>query len=293
MTELWQQILSGLSTGCIYAGLGLAISVVYQGTGVFNFAQGVMAAFSAYLAWELVGRGLPFWLAFVLVVLASFVLGGVMERVLIRPVEAAPPLVVITVTAGLLIGIQAVIGLIWGQDPKRLDSPFGTGIVHVFGAVLTAQQIGSAGVVAVVLIATAAFFRFTDLGLRMKAAAQNPASARLLGINVSWMLAFGWGLAAAVGGVAGIAFAPTLGVAPDMLDGALLLALAAVTLGGFDSRLGAVVGGLTLGVAANLASRYVPGVRGDLQLLVPFAVIFLVLLLRPQGLFGSAQSVRA
>lgn len=293
MSELWQQVLSGLGTGFIYAGLALAISVVYQGTGVLNFAQGVMATVSAYLAWSLVTQGFSFWVALGLVVLISFVLGAAVERVFIRPVEGASPLVLITVTAGLLVGLQAVVSIIWGEDPQRLDTPFGGGRVTVLGAVLTAQQVGSAAVVLVTLLLAGAFFRFTTLGLRMRAAAQNPASAALLAIDVGRMLALGWGLAAAVGAVAGVVFAPTLGISPAMLDSSLLLALAAATLGGFESRAGAVVGGLVLGVASNLASRYVPGIQGDLQLLVPFAVIFVVLLVRPQGLFGRVSSVRA
>lgn len=293
MSELWQQVLSGLSTGFIYASLALAISVVYQGTGVFNFAQGVMATVSAYLAWTLVTQGLNFWAALFAVLAVSFAFGAVVERVFIRPVEGSTPLVLITVTAGLLIGLQAIVSIIWGEDPRRFESPFGGSSVRVLGAVLTAQQIGSAAIVLVTLLLAAAFFRFTDLGLRMKAAAQNPASARLLGIDVGRMLALGWALAAAVGAVAGVVFAPTLGISPGMMDSSLLLALAAATLGGFESRLGAVIGGLVLGVTANLASRYIPGISGDLQLLVPFTVIFVVLLVRPQGIFGRASSVRA
>jgi branched-chain amino acid transport system permease protein len=293
MTELWQQILSGLGTGFIYAGLALAISVVYQGTGVVNLAQGVMATASAYGAWSLVSHGMSFWVAMVIVLAASFVLGAATERVFIRPVEGSTPLVMITVTVGLLIGFQAAISLIWGEDPQQLASPFGDGTVDVFGATLTAQQVGSAGVVLATLLVAGAFFRFTNVGLRMRAAAQNPASAGLLAIDVGRMLALGWGLAATVGAVAGVIFAPTLGVSPSMMDGSLLLALAAATLGGLESRMGAVIGGLFLGVAANLASRYVPGIGGDLQLVVPFAVIFVVLLVRPQGLFGRVSSVRA
>ncbi|RBY91361.1 branched-chain amino acid ABC transporter permease [Blastococcus sp. TF02A-30] len=293
MTELWQQILSGLGSGFIYASLALAICLVFQGTGAVNFAQGVMATASAYVAWTLVTRGMPFWLAFVLALVASFIVGALIERVFIRPVEGSSPLVMLTVTVALLIGLQAVVALIWGDDPQQLESPFGGGSVEVLGARLTAQQLGAAAVVLVTLLLAGAFFRFTTLGLRMRAAAQNPASARLLSIDVGRMLALGWGLAATVGAVAGVIFAPTLGVSPAMMDSSLLLALAAATLGGFESRVGAVVGGLVLGVAANLASRYVPGIGSDLQLVVPFAVIFLVLLLRPQGLFGRASSVRA
>lgn len=293
MSELWQQVLSGLSTGFIYASIALAISVVYQGTGVFNFAQGVMATGSAYVAWSLVTHGLAFWVALLVVLAVSFVFGAATERIFIRPVEGASPLVLITVTAGLLIGMQALIAIIWGDDPQRLESPFGDGSFHLLGAAVTAQQLGSAGVVLVTLLLAGAFFRFTDLGLRMKAAAQNPASARLLAIDVGRMLALGWGLAATVGAIAGVVFAPTLGISPGMMDSSLLLALAAATLGGFESRIGAVLGGLALGVASNLASRYAPGIHGDLQLVVPFAVIFVVLLVRPQGIFGRVSSVRA
>jgi branched-chain amino acid transport system permease protein len=293
VTELWQQILSGLGTGFIYASLALAISVIYRGTGVLNFAQGVMATVSAYLAWTLVTHGMSFWLALPIVLVASFLLGAVTERVLVRPVEGASPLTILTVTAALLVGFQATVAVIWGNDPQRLDSPFGSGRIDVLGAVLTAQQVGSALVVLGMLLLTGAFFRFTTLGLRMRAAALNPPSARLLAIDVGRMLSLGWGLAAAVGAVAGAVFAPTLGVSPGMMDSSLLLALAAATLGGFESNLGAVVGGLVLGVAATLASRYVPGLGGDLQLVVPFVVIFVVLLVRPQGLFGRLGNVRA
>jgi branched-chain amino acid transport system permease protein len=293
VTELWQQILSGLGTGFVYASLALAISVVFQGTGVVNFAQGALATVSAYLAWTLVTHGVNFWVALPIVVVASFLIGAAIERVLVRPVEGAGPLTLLTVTAALLIGLQSVVAIIWGDDPQRLDSPFAGGPVEVLGAVLTAQQLGSAAVVLGTLLLAGAFFRFTTLGLRMRAAAQNPASARLLAIDVGRMLALGWGLAAAVGAIAGAVFAPTLGVSPGMMDGALLLALAAATLGGFESHAGAVVGGLVLGVATNLASRYVPGLGGDLQLVVPFVVIFVVLLVRPQGLFGRLGSVRA
>ena len=293
MTELWQQVLSGLGSGFIYASLALAICLVFQGTGAVNFAQGVMATASAYVAWTLVTNGMDFWLALVIVLAGSFLMGALIERVFIRPVEGSSPLVMLTVTVALLIGLQAVVALIWGDDPRQMESPFGGGSIEVLGARLTSQQLGAAAVVLVTLLLAGAFFRFTSLGLRMRAAAQNPASARLLAIDVGRMLALGWGLAATVGAVAGVIFAPTLGVSPAMMDSSLLLALAAATLGGFESRIGAVVGGLVLGVAANLASRYVPGIGSDLQLVVPFAVIFLVLLLRPQGLFGRVSSVRA
>jgi len=143
-----------------------------------------------------------------------------------------------------------------------------------------------------VLLVVGALFRFTAVGLRMRAAAQNPDSSRLLGIRVGWTLAIGWGVAAAVGGVAGVMAAPVIGISPDMMSSTLLLAFAAAALGGFDSRGGAVVGGLFLGVASSLTAGYVPSLGGDLNAVVPFAVIVAVLLVRPQGLFGRPTSLR-
>lgn len=293
MIELLQQVLNGLATGAVYAGLALAVSVAFQGTGMLNFGQGAMATLSAYAAYEFISHGLSFWLALPLVVVLSFLGGALMERVLVRPVEGATPLALLTVSAGLLLGLSGVMGVVWGTIPRSLASPFGNGVVRVGGVTLTLQQIGAVGLVAAMMLVVGAFFRFTSLGLQLRAVAQNPASSRLLGISVGRMLALGWGLAAAVGAVAGLVAAPSLSLIPEMMDNALLLSLAAATLGGFESRLGAVVGGLLLGVSANLASRYVPGLGGDLQLVVPLAVIFVVLLTKPAGLFGRASAVRA
>jgi branched-chain amino acid transport system permease protein len=292
MTELIQQIVSGLAIGLVYAGLALALSVVFQGTGVLNFAQGEMAALSAFCAWALVSGGLSIWLAMPLVITGSFLAGVVVERVFIRPVEQAPELDILIVTLALYLAVNATTGAIWGYLPKRLDGPFGDGVLHLGGVVLTAQQLGMAGVLAVVLVAVGALFRFTSVGLRMRAAAQQPASSRLLGIRVGWMLALGWGVAAAVGAVAGMMAAPVIGVSPDMMSAPLLLAFSAAALGGFESRAGAVIGGLMIGVLSSLAAGYVPGLGGDLNAVVPFGVIVAVLLVRPSGLFGRPSTLR-
>ncbi|MFB4295154.1 branched-chain amino acid ABC transporter permease [Actinomadura sp. NTSP31] len=293
MTELIQQILAGLATGVIYAGLALALGVVFQGTGMLNLAQGELATLSAFAAWSLIDAGLPFWGAFPLAVLLSAVLGAAIERVLVRPVEGSGPMVLLAAGAAMLLGINALMALGWGTDPKTFASPFGASSVGFGDVRLTSQQAGAAALVLVTMGVIAALFRFTPVGLKLRAVATNPASARLLGIRTGRILALGWALAGAVGGVAGIAAAPVVGLSPDMMSGPLLLALAAATLGGMTSRAGAVVGGLVIGVAGSLASRYVPGLGGDLQLVVPFGIIFAVLLLRPQGLFGRAATVRA
>lgn len=293
MSVLLQQVLSGIATGFIYGGLALALVVVFEGTGVLNFAQGELATVSAFLAWQFLGVGLGFWAAFALAVLASMVMGVVVERVFIRPVEQAPHLTILIVTLALFLGVNAVTGLVWGFLGKTMASPFGSGAVHVAGAALTLQRLGMALVVVITLLAVGAFFRYTSTGLKMRAAAMNPASSRYLAINVGWMLALGWGIAAGVGAVAGIVSAPITGIHPDMMGGTLLLAFAAFALGGSGSRLGAVVGGLLIGVLTNLGVTYVPFLGGELANLVPFTVIVLVLFLRPQGLFGRRSAVRS
>jgi len=293
MTFFLQQMLSGLATGFIYAGLALALSVVFEGTGVLNFAQGELAAFSALLAWTFLSIGMSFWLAFALTVVASFGMGVVIERVLIRPVEQAPHLTILIVTLALMLGVNALSGLFWGFMGKSVASPFGEGAVRLIGAAVTRPQIGIAGVILATLLVVGAFYRYTTLGLMIRAAAMNPLSSRYLGINVGWMLAIGWGIAAAVGAVAGIISAPITGVSPDTMSGTLLLAFAAFTLGGVGSRLGAVVGGLIVGLLTNLAITYIPFLQGDLANMVPFALIIAVLYLRPQGLFGRRLAVRS
>lgn len=293
MEEFIQQVFSGLAVGMVYGGLALALCVSFQGTGVLNFAQGELAAFATLCAWQLIDDGVPFWLAFAITVAGSFVFGMLIERVFIRPVEGEHHLSMLVITLGLLFGVNAVMGIIWGFLPKQLESPFGGGVLGVGGAILTAQQIGMALTILLVIGGIGAFFRFTDAGLRMRAAAQNPQSSRLLGIRVGRQLMVGWGLAAAVGAVAGVMSAPVIGTGPDMMSNVILLGFAAAALGGFTSRGGAVLGGLVVGVTTNLASAYVPGLGGDLSLVVPFLLITGVLLFRPQGMFGRAVATRA
>jgi branched-chain amino acid transport system permease protein len=292
MTEFLQQIVTGISVGLVYGGLALALNVVFQGTGVMNFAQGEMAAFSAFCAWALVASGVSIWLALPIVAIVAFFAGVAVERVFIRPVESGEELDILIVTVGLYLLINASTGAVWGFLPKSLESPFGEGVIHVGGVLITAQQLGMAAILLLVVIAVGALFRFTAIGLRIRAAAQLPTSSRLLGIRVGRMLAVGWGIAAAIGAIAGVMAAPVIGISPDMMQAPLLLAFAAAALGGFESRIGAVVGGVLIGVFSSLAAAYVPGLGGDLNAVVPLAVIVLVLLVRPQGLFGRSSVLR-
>jgi len=281
-----QQVVSGLATGGIYAALALALVMIYQATDVVNFAQGEMAMFSTYLAWTFLQAGMPYWVAFCCTVALAFVAGLVIERVVIRPVENAPILSIVIVTLGLLVILNSTAGWIYSYIQKPFPSPFPSKPIRIGNIVFGAHDLGAIGVTLVVLALLFAFFRYTTLGLAMRAAAQNPASSRLCGIRVSWMLALGWGLAAAFGAVAGIMVAPVVFLDPNMMVGIQLYAFAAATVGGFTSPLGAVVGGLLVGVTENLVGTYVSFIGTELKLTVALAMIIVVLLVRPSGLFG-------
>jgi len=282
------QVLAGLATGGIYASLALALVMIYQATDVVNFAQGEMAMFATYLAWSMLNAGLPYWLAFVATLAIAFVGGVVIQRVIIRPVEGAPILTIVIVTLGLLVILNSVAGWIWTYLQKPFPSPFSSEPFRVGGIVIGSHDVGEIAVTLVVLSLLFAFFRFTPLGLAMRAAAQNPVSSRLAGIRVGWMLALGWGLAAVFGAVAGLMVAPVLTLDPNMMGGIQIYAFAAATLGGFGSPVGAVIGGFIVGITENLVGTYVSFIGTELKLTVALAMIIVVLLVRPAGLFGRA-----
>jgi branched-chain amino acid transport system permease protein len=284
MHQFLQQIFSGLAAGAIYASVALALVMIYRATDLVNFAQGEMAMFSTYIAWTLVNAGLPFWLAFLITLVVSFAGGMAIERVLIRPVENAPVLAAVVVTIGLLLIFNSVAGWIYSYTVQDFPSPFPDR--PVFGALMTTRDLGVIAVTLLMLVLLFVFFRFTSTGLAMRAAAQNPESARLCGIPVGRMLAIGWGLAAAIGATAGIMVAPVLFLDPNMMGGVLIYAFAGALLGGITSPVGAVAGGLIVGVTENLVGTYL--IASQLKLTVAFALIILVLVFRPNGLFGTA-----
>ena len=284
-----QQVVSGLATGGIYASLALALVMIYQATDVVNFAQGEMAMFSTYLAWTMLNAGWPYWLAFLATLAIAFVGGVVIERVVIRPVESAPILAIVIVTIGLLVILNSMAGWIWSYIQKPFPSPFPKDPIQVGNIITGAHDVGEIAVTLAVLLCLYLFFRYTPLGLAMRAAAQNPVSSRLCGIRVSWMLALGWGLAALFGAVAGMMVAPVVFLDPNMMGGIQIYAFAAATVGGFTSPGGAVLGGFLVGVVENLVGTYVSFIGTELKLTVALAMIIVVLLVRPSGLFGRAQ----
>jgi branched-chain amino acid transport system permease protein len=289
MEALLHQVFAGLANGAIYASLALALVTIYRVTRFVNFAQGEIALTSTYAAWAMIEAGVPYWAAFAVTVVASFAFGVVIERVVIRPASRAPALSVVIVFIGLMVALNSVTGWTFGYEthsfpsPFPAEPPFGN---HYVGS----HELGVVGVRLAMLGLVYAFFRFTTLGLVMRAVADSAESSRLAGIRVERALALGWGLAASTGAVAGILIAPIVFLDPSMMSGVMLYAFAAALLGGIDSPGGAVVGGLVLGVLENLMGAYVVGT--ELKLTVALAVIVGVLAIRPSGLFGQPAAAR-
>jgi len=282
------QVMSGIANGSIYASVALALVMIYQATHHINFAQGEMATFSTYVALALIHLGFSYWLAFIITVALSFAAGMVIERLLMRPMMDAPVLSSVGVFIGLLLVINACSGWFFGYTIKQFPSPFPS--EPLLGGYVSGHEIGSTAVTLAVLMAVYLFFRHTRLGLAMRAAAFNPASARLVGIRVGWMLALGWGLAASIGAIAGMMVAPVVFLDPNMMAGILLYAFAGALLGGIDNPLGAVLGGFAVGVIENLGGAYLVGT--ELKLSLALVIIVVVLVVKPTGLLGRAVQSR-
>lgn len=292
MTAFLQQVVSGLAAGGIYASLALALVLIYSAMGLVNFAQGEFAMFATFIAYVLItSLHVPYALAFMGAVIFALVGGVAIERLVVRPFERGPQLSVVIVTLALLSITNGLAGALFGYIPKPFPTPFPTTPIEVLGVLISIQDIAVIAVSLLVLGLVYLLFNFTELGLAMRAAALYPDTARLLGVRVGWMLAVGWGLASAVGAVSGILVAPIIFLEPNMMQTVVIYAFAAAVLGGIDSPLGAVVGGLLLGVGLNLIGAYLPQVA-DIRLGVALAVLVLILVVRPSGLFGRRHVSR-
>jgi branched-chain amino acid transport system permease protein len=291
-TEFAQQLAVGIREGAIYAGLALAIVIIYRSTRVINFAQGELATFTTFIAWSLMNHGLSFWTAFPIVLAIAFAGGVAIERIVIRPVEDAPVLTIVIITLGLALLLNGLMSVIWGGASREFNGPFSTRTIDVGSVPISVQDIGIVVVSVGLVVLLGLFFRFTKLGLALRAAAVNPESSRLVGIRVGWMLALGWGIAAVLGAVAGMMIAPVVFLDPNMMQTILLYAFAAAVLGGLDSPLGAVVGGILLGVTITLLGRYVGFIGSTLKLPAALLLILVLLLVRPGGLFGRVAVKR-
>jgi branched-chain amino acid transport system permease protein len=290
MAGFFQQVVSGLASGGVYGSLALAIVLIHRATGVINFAQGEMATFSTYILWTLTANhGFSYWPAFAVTLLVSFAGGVGIHQAVIRPVERGPQIRVVIITIGLLLLLNGLMTWIWTGEVRAVPSPFPTRTIDIGGVAISVQDIGTIAVSLGSVAILWAFFQFTKVGLALRAAAVNPAEARLVGVRVPWMLGLGWGLAAVLGAVAGMLTAPSVFLDPNMMQAVLIYAFAAAVLGGIDSPVGAVVGGLMLGVGLNLLGVYIDFVGADLRLPAALLVILVVLLVRPNGLFGKPQ----
>jgi len=292
MDKFIQLVVDGLSTGSVYAALALAIVLVHSATGLINFAQGGMAVLSAYVVWVLTNQGVPLILAILLSIIFSFVLGAVVERWLMRRFERGDPDTAVVVTIGLLTLITGFAGWMWTYNNQQFPSLFSLDTVSLLGVSISIRSIGTTLVIIVAMVLLQGLFFGTKLGLALRAVAINPQSAAFSGLPVERLLMVGWGLAAALGAVAGALVAPQLTLTPGMLDSVLVYGLAAVILGGLTSPVGVVIAAWIIGVLENLAAVYVGFIGFDLKVAVPFILIFVVLIVRPQGLFGRKTVVR-
>ncbi|MGH3008326.1 MAG: branched-chain amino acid ABC transporter permease [Gaiellaceae bacterium] len=277
---------NGLAVGAAYGSLALALVLIYRATGIINYAQGELAMATTYVAYQLIQWGLSYWEAFFTTIAVAFLLGMLLQVTLIRPVQRRSHIAVVIITVGLFILIDGIVNWIWGGDFKFMPQPFGNGEFAVGGVQIRHLYVGMFGVVLATVVLVWALFRFTKLGLGMRAAALRPAAAALVGIRVDWMLALGWGLAAVLGAVAGLMYEPSsLFLQPTLMQTALVYAFAAAVLGGLESPGGALVGGLAIGVFLEFLAGYVPGYV-SLQTPFAFGVLLAILLVKPSGLFG-------
>jgi branched-chain amino acid transport system permease protein len=283
--------LGGITLGMVYAAFALALVLIWRSTRVVNFAQAPMAMVTTFIALVIIDHGHSYWLGFAAALLAGLVLGAVTERVLIRPVEGKAEINPVILTLGLFIVLHALAAVVFGNRYRSFPAPFGVRGFEVGDTTiaLTGSDVFTIVAVLVTMGLLVALFRFTDVGLRMRASAFNQEVARLLGVRVGAMLTLGWALASLVGSLAGLLIAGGSLVHPAYMDSVVVYGFVAAVLGGLDSPLGAVIGGLLLGLSLSFVSGYV---GSELVALAALVILMLVLTLRPSGLFSQAKARR-
>jgi branched-chain amino acid transport system permease protein len=291
LSNLGNFVLIGLSNGLIYSVVAICIVFIFLSTRVINFSQAALAMFSTYVAVSLIDRGVPYYLAFLIAVIFGFIAGALIERFLMRRVESKSPLNAVIVAVGVLITLEAMAGVIWGATLRNFPSHF-----SLIGIKIGKSRLGISPfdifilVVVLVLLGALVFlFRYTKLGMMMRASAFAPEVARLLGVRVGRMLTLGWALAGAGGAVAGMLAAPRVFLFPNNMDAVLVFAFTAAIIGGLDSPIGALVGGLIMGVSLSLIGGFL---GSDLENPGAFLILVVVLMARPQGLFSSISERR-
>jgi branched-chain amino acid transport system permease protein len=283
--------LNGIANGAIFAAVALSLVLIWRATRILNFAQAGMLMLTTFIAWAAIDAGAPYWAGFAIALASGLLLGAVVERVVIRPVEGAPPLNAIIVTLGLLVLLQAVAGMIWGGNPRSFPPAFGIEGYRIGGrtVLFSPFDLFTVLVVAALMVALVLLFRRTSLGLQMRAAAFEPEVSRLLGVRVGRMFTAGWALASLAGSLAGVLVAPSVFVAPTNFDAVLVFGFTAAVLGGLESPPGALVGGVVLGLVLSYVSGYAGAEMVTLGALV---ILVATLMVRPEGLFAHARSRR-
>jgi branched-chain amino acid transport system permease protein len=291
MTRFIDLTLNGIANGAIYAAVALSLVLIWRATRILNFAQAGMLMITTFIAWSAIDHGASYWVGFALALLSGLVLGAVVERTVIRPVEGAPPLNAVIVTLGLLVLLQAVAGMIWGGNPHSFPPAFSIKGYNIADHTVLFSPADLFGVlvVAAVMVVLLLLFQRTSLGLRMRASAFEPEVARLLGVRVGRMFTIGWALASLAGSLAGVLVAPNVFVAPNAFDSVLVFGFTAAVLGGLESPPGAVVGGVVVGLALSYVSGYA---GASVVTLGALAILVAVLMIRPSGLFAPAAARR-
>lgn len=289
MQQFVNLTLNGVILGAVYAAFALTLVLIFRATRIINFGQGAQAMFTTYIALTLIERGFSYWIAFVAALVSGFVIGAVVERVIVRPVETGPELNAVIVTLGVFVGFIALAAILFGNTVESFPAPFGLSGISVGGVdvAITPNDIYRLVAVLIAMGLLLAVFRFTSLGLQLRAAAFGQEVARLLGVRVSHMLTLGWAMAGLFGSLAGILIAGGALVFPNYMDGVVVFGFVAAVLGGLDSFIGAVVGGTVLGLVTTYVAGYVDA---SLVTLSALAILVTVLLLKPGGLFSSSAA---
>jgi branched-chain amino acid transport system permease protein len=284
-------ILNGIATGMIYAAVALGLVFIFRATRVVNFAQGAMGMLTTFIAFSLLSAGLDYWVAFAAALAIGLVLGAVIERVLIRPLQGKPEINPVIVTIGLLVVLEGLAGSIWGNSSRGFSPAFSQAGLTIGQSRIAFSQFDLfiVGAVLALMLATRALFRSTAIGLRMRAAALAPEVARLLGVRVGRLMTLGWAIAALAGSLAGLLVAPTTSFSPYFMDLPLVFGFTAAVIGGLESLPGALIGGLVTGLAVSFVGGYL---GSSLEPLGGLALLMVTLMIRPRGIFAPAEARR-
>jgi branched-chain amino acid transport system permease protein len=289
MQEFLEFTLGGISTGMIYAAIALALVLIWRGTRILNYAQGGMAMLTAYVALIVINHTGSYWLGFAVALACGLVIGAAAERAVMRPVAGKPPLNAVIVSIGLLIFTEGLAGIIYGGQFRSFPPAYSINGLSIGSVALGVSEndVFTAAAVLVAAVALALAFRYTRIGLRLRASAFNADVARLLGVRVGRMLTLGWALAGLIGALAGMLVTPSTFLYPNSMDAIFVLGFTAAVIGGLDSPAGAVVGGLLLGVVLSYTGGYL---GSDVVELFGLGALVLVLMVRPTGLFSGASA---